>query len=148
MDPKPSKYETIWNAEDPDQEEFLSETDVDVSNEKTWHAEQGRSKWKQPRGIVYKIKKLQWIINTSSLVVIIILLVFLLLREPGLADSRQVGSDFTGSNQHCKLGHRSFDYSIGIGALPGGGRTLLRENSRDQSYEVERRRGIRTQKYN
>lgn len=98
--PKSSKYETIWSAEDPDQEEFLSETDVDVSNEKTWHGEEGRNKWKQPpRGIIYKIKRHRWVIDTSMLVVIVILLVLLLLREPRLPELRQVGSDFTGPSQ-------------------------------------------------
>lgn len=100
---KSGKYDTIWSAEDGDREEFLSETDVDITNEKPWHAEEGRNKWTQPRGIVYKIKKHRWIIDTSFLVVIVILLAVLLLRDAGVPEARQVGSDFTGSNQHSKL---------------------------------------------
>lgn len=100
---KATKYETIWSAEDGDHEEFLSETDVDSSNEKTWHADEPRNKWAKPRGgLVYRIKRHRWIIDTSLLAVIVVLLVLLLLREPGLPEARQVGSDFTGSNKHCK----------------------------------------------
>lgn len=105
MDAKSSKYETIWSAEDPDQEEFLSETDVDVSNEKTWHSGEGRNKpWKQqPRGIIHTIKKHRWLIDISLLAVIVVLLVILLLREPVTPQPpRQVGSDFTGSKQQSE----------------------------------------------
>lgn len=101
MDPQPSKYQTIWSADDPDQEEFLSETDVDVSNEKAWNPEDGRGRWNQPRGILYTLKTHRWLIDTSLLLVITVLLVLLLLRPPQ-PEIRQVGSDFTGSGNQCK----------------------------------------------
>lgn len=103
MDAKSSKYETIWTADDRDQDEFLSETDVDISNEKTWHAEEDRRWEKQPRGIIHTIKRHRWLIDTSLLVVIVVLLGLLLLRAPSQPDPRQVGSDFTGSKQQSTL---------------------------------------------
>lgn len=106
MDRKDGRYETIWNAEDGDHEEFLSETDVEqsVSHEKQWHSEEGRrSKWdQQPRGILFTIKKHRWIIDTSFMAIITGLLVLLLLRSPNAGSTRQVGGDFTVSNHECK----------------------------------------------
>lgn len=106
MDRKDGRYETIWNAEDGDHEEFLSETDVEqsVSHEKQWHSEEGRrSKWdQQPRGILYTIKKHRWIIDTSFMAIITGLLVLLLLRSPNAGSTRQIGGDFTVSNHECE----------------------------------------------
>lgn len=110
MDPKGRKYETIWNAEDPDQEEFLSDTDVEAShheNEKQWHCEGGHAdKWSRPRGVLVTIKTHRWMIDTFLLLVITGLLVLLLFRPAQLA-TRQVGGDFTASSherEHFQAG--------------------------------------------
>lgn len=102
MDKKASQYDTIWNAEDPDQEEFLSETDVDVSHEEQWHGEEGHpKKWDQPRGFLHTVKKYRWAIDTSFLAVITGLLILLVLK-PTQPNTRQVGSDFTASGHPCE----------------------------------------------
>lgn len=99
MDPKATQYETIWNAEDPDREEFLSETDVESGHEKQWHSDEVNArKWEEPRGVLSKIKAYSWIVNTSLLVLIVGLLSILLLREP---QRQQIGSDFSGSHRQC-----------------------------------------------
>lgn len=102
MEPKASQYETIWNAEDPDREEFLSETDVESGHEKQWHSDEvSPRKWEEPRarGILSRLKSYSWIINTFLLVVVIGLLSILLLREP---QRQQIGSDFSGSHRQCE----------------------------------------------
>lgn len=96
MDPKTSKYEMIWKAEDNGNEECLSETDVESGHEKEWHDEPPARKWGEPRGILSTIKAYSWIMNTALLVVIAGLLTVLLLREP---HRRQLGTDFTSSSQ-------------------------------------------------
>lgn len=105
MDQKARKYETIWNAEDPDQEEFLSDTDVEAShheNEKQWHRQEGHAnKWSQPRGVLVTIKTHRWMIDTFFLSIITGLLILLLLR-PTQLNTRQVGGDFTASSHECE----------------------------------------------
>lgn len=100
MEPKATQYETIWNAEDPDREEFLSETDVESGHEKQWRSDEiPARKWEEPRGMLSTIKAYSWIINTFLLVLIVGLLTLLLLREP---HRKQIGSDFTGSHRECE----------------------------------------------
>lgn len=100
MEPKATQYETIWNAEDADREEFLSETDVESGHEKQWHSDEVNTrKWEESRGMLSKIKAYSWIINTSLLLFIIGLLTLLLLREP---QRQQIGSDFSGSHRQCE----------------------------------------------
>lgn len=99
------EYETIWSAEDPDQEEFLSETDVEVNHEKQWRSEEGRgNKWDQQRGVLFTIKTHRWIIDTCFLALITGLLILLLLKPTNTPTTatRQVGGDFTVSNHECE----------------------------------------------
>lgn len=99
MDPTKSRYETIWNAEDADREEFLSETDVESGHEQPWRCKEvPGEKWEEPRGRLATIKAYAWMINTSLLLVIVGLLAVLLWREP--RHPRQVGTDFTASHRH------------------------------------------------
>lgn len=132
MDQKASQYETIWNAEDGDHE-FLSETDVDESQEKQWRCEEGSTnKWARPRGILSTLRTYRWMIDTSLLVVITGLLLVLVLRGPKQSETRQVGGDITAPNRQSEHPHLH----------PGGLRTAsytpeANTASLDNRYKME-----------
>lgn len=103
MNNKSKQYDTVWTADDPDQEEFLSETDVEEGLEKQWHTDE---KPTRRRGKAHqswaRIKAHRGLIDTSLLLVIIVLLSLLLLRRPQQLERRQIGGDYTGAGPECQ----------------------------------------------
>ena len=104
MNNKAKQYDTVWSADDPDQEEFLSETDVEEGHEKQWHSDE---KPTRRRGKTQKswstLRTHRGLIDTSLLLVIIALLSVLLLRQPKQPDGRQIGGDYTGQGPECQF---------------------------------------------
>lgn len=103
MNNKSKQYDTVWSADDPDQEEFLSETDVEEGHEKQWHSDE---KPTRRRGKAQQswatLKAHRGLIDTSLLLVIIVLLSLLLLRRPPQLEKRQIGGDYTGAGPECQ----------------------------------------------
>lgn len=103
MNNKSKQYDTVWSADDPDQEEFLSETDVEEGQEKQWHTDE---KPTRRRGKAQQswatLKAHRGLIDTSLLLVIIVLLSLLLLRRPQQLERRQIGGDYTGEGPECQ----------------------------------------------
>ncbi|KAL2288484.1 hypothetical protein FJTKL_03861 [Diaporthe vaccinii] len=98
MNNKSKQYDTVWSADDPDQEEFLSETDVEEGHEKQWHSDE---KPTRRRGKAQQswatLKAHRGLIDTSLLLVIIVLLSFLLFRRPQPLEKTQIGGDYMGA---------------------------------------------------
>lgn len=108
MNNKSKQYDTVWSADDPDQEEFLSETDVEEGHEKQWHSDE---KPTRRRGKAQQswatLKAHRGLIDTSLLLVIIVLLSFLLFRQPQQLEKRQIGGDYTGAGPECQFPSRN-----------------------------------------
>ena len=102
--PNLNQYDTVWSADDPDQEEFLSGTDVEEGHEKQWHSDEKptrrRGKAQQPWAAALRANR--GLIDTSLLLVIIALLSLLLLRQPRQPEGRQIGGDYTGAGPECQ----------------------------------------------
>lgn len=104
MNKKSKQYDTVWSADDPDQEEFLSETDVEEGHEQQWHStEKAARRQGRTQQSLATLKAHRWLIDTSLLLVIIGLLSLLLLRRPQQSEWRQIGGDYTGQGPECQF---------------------------------------------
>lgn len=103
-----TRYDTIWTADDPERDEFLSETEVD---ERSLSSQEKHHQWRASTSchhrILASVRRHRWIIDTSLLLLITGLLIVLLVRQSilaarldgqGVAGTRQVGGDFSASN--------------------------------------------------
>lgn len=104
---KSKQYDTVWSADDPDQEEFLSETDVEEGHEKQWHSDEPTRRRGKAQQSWATLKAHRGLIDTSLLLVIIVLLSFLLFRQPQQLEKRQIGGDYTGAGPECQSPSRS-----------------------------------------
>lgn len=108
MDKPGTHYDTIWTADDPERDEFLSETEVD---ERSLSSQEKHQHWHDSPSYHHRIlafvRRHRWIIDTSLLLLITVLLIVLLVRQSilaarldgqGAAGTRQVGGDFSASN--------------------------------------------------
>lgn len=104
MSNKAKQYDTVWSSDDPDQEEFLSETDVEEGHETQWHSSEKptRRRAKLHQSLA-NLRAHRWLIDTSLLLVIIGLLSLLLLRRPQQSEWRQIGGDYTGAGPECQF---------------------------------------------
>jgi hypothetical protein len=103
MNNKTKQYDTVWSADDPDQEEFLSETDVEEGHEKQWHSDarptRRRGGAQMPTWSTLRAYK--GLMDTALLLVVIAMLSMLLLRRPQQLEGRQIGGDYTGAGPDC-----------------------------------------------
>lgn len=104
MNSKTKQYDTVWSADDPDQEEFLSETDVEEGHEKQWQSDEKPSRrWgRTQKSTRSTLGAYGWLIDKALLLVVIVLLVLLLLRRPQQLEGRQIGGDYTGAGPECQ----------------------------------------------
>lgn len=104
MNNKTKQYDTVWSADDPDQEEFLSETDVEEGHEKQWHSDErptGRRGGAQ-RSVWSTLRANKGLVDTALLLVVIAMLGLLLLRRPQQSGGRQIGGDYMGAGPECQ----------------------------------------------
>lgn len=104
MNNKTKQYDTVWSADDPDQEEFLSETDVEEGHEKQWHSDErptGRRGGAQ-RSVWSTLRAHKGLVDKALLLVVIAMLGLLLLRRPQQSGGRQIGGDYMGAGPECQ----------------------------------------------
>ncbi|PSR75224.1 hypothetical protein BD289DRAFT_487198, partial [Coniella lustricola] len=116
-------YDTIWTADDPERDEFLSETEVDesLSSEKNHDGRDWASSTPTARhhGMLALARRHRGIIDTSLLLLITLLLAVLLVRQSVLAATlegagaggtrQQVGGDFSASNREVSVSAIKWD---------------------------------------
>lgn len=104
MNNKSQQYDTVWSADHPDQEELLSETDVEEGHEKQWHSDEKPTRRRgKARQSWATLKAHRGLIDTSLLLVIIALLSLLLLRRPQQPERIQIGGDYMGAGPECQF---------------------------------------------
>lgn len=154
MNNSAKQYDTVWSADDPDQEEFLSETDVEEGHEKQWHSDENsarrRGKTQRPWATLRAHKGL---IDTSLLLVILALLSLLLLRRPQQPGGRQIGGDYTGAGPECQSPPSKRTRCVACMhartlTLTRPRLTQLNEYSPCENRKVERRRVVRAAQRN
>ncbi|KAG8168746.1 hypothetical protein KVR01_001495 [Diaporthe batatas] len=99
MNNKTKQYDTVWSADDPDQEEFLSETDVEEGHEKEWQSDErpARRRAGAPMPVWSTLRTYKGLVDTALLLVAIAMLGLLLLRRPQQLERRQIGGDYMGA---------------------------------------------------
>lgn len=108
MNNKSPQYDTVWSADHPDQEELLSETDVEEGHEKQWHSDEKPTRRRgKARQSWATLKAHRGLIDTSLLLVIIGLLSLLLLRRPQQPETIQIGGDYMGAGPECQFPSRA-----------------------------------------
>lgn len=104
MNNKTRQYDTVWSADDADQEEFLSETDVEEGHEKQWHSDEGptRRRGGAQTSAWSRLRAYKGLVDTALLLVVIAMLGLVLLRRPQQLEGRQIGGDYMGAGPECQ----------------------------------------------